>query len=134
MYATKVRQFFSECDAAFIALQDRMRGSERDIPRVNTVVIKQDEQPMWARGIVWDCSDRDNCLPVERSDASTKFAATMQINRANIRRMAAEVGGHHEHGELVDQICNGGVESGSDCELITVLAFHHSDLLTTNVR
>ena len=133
VYAKKVRQFFSECDDAFIALQDRLRGSERDIPRVNTVVIKQDEQPTWARGIVWDCSDRDNCLPVERSDASTKFAATMQINRANIRRMAAEVGGHHEHKELVDQICNGscngGVESGSDCELITVLAFHHSGLL-----
>ena len=59
VYAKKVRQFFSECDAAFIALQDRMRGSERDIPRVNTVVIKQDEQPMWARGIVWDYNDRN---------------------------------------------------------------------------
>ena len=97
------------------------------IPKVETVVIRQHEMPEWARDIVWDCTTPHDCHPVQRSDGSTRFAAKKQINREQFLNMAREV--DNLDNEIVSQIGGGGVESDSECELITVLAFHHGGLL-----
>eukprot|EP00965_Chrysotila_dentata_P121354 4012245-Pleurochrysis_carterae.AAC.1 len=82
--------------------------------------------PEWARGTVWDCSDPTDCRPVQRSSRSTKFAGERQLDRAALRR-AAEVLDWQDH-DIVAQAGEGGVEVRSDCELLTVLAFHHPGL------
>eukprot|EP00965_Chrysotila_dentata_P091143 3009273-Pleurochrysis_carterae.AAC.1 len=83
--------------------------------------------PQWARGTVWDCADPADCRPVRRSDRSTRFAGPRQLNRSAIRA-AAEALAWDDH-DIVSQAGEGGVEVRSECELLTVLAFHHPGLL-----
>ena len=103
------------------AMANLRRGTRAIPPPVE--VITQDEQPQWARGTVWDCSDRRNCRPVRPSDASTPVQGSKTIKPHGIRAMAEDLA--WEDHDIVSQICDGGIDMRSNCELITVLAFHH---------
>ena len=99
----------------------------RDLPHVPTLVIPQSEQPIWARDIIWDCADPLDCKPLQRSTAHTIFPGEKQLNRANLRQMAQLL--NWPDTDIIEQACGGGVETRSQCERITVLAFHHPTLL-----
>eukprot|EP00965_Chrysotila_dentata_P069497 2295829-Pleurochrysis_carterae.AAC.1 len=81
----------------------------------------------WAQGVVWDCTDPDKCVPVQRSSRDTQFPGRRQVDRAALRAAAAELQWADE--DIVGQAGEGGMEARSACELITVLAFHHPGLL-----
>jgi hypothetical protein len=66
-------------------------------------------------------------VPVERSTRHTVFQGRRQIDRAALRRVAADLGWHD--GDIVDQAGEGGVEARSHCPLVTRLAFHHQGLI-----
>eukprot|EP00965_Chrysotila_dentata_P078929 2602584-Pleurochrysis_carterae.AAC.1 len=83
--------------------------------------------PVWARGTVWDCADPADCRPAEASTRDTRFPGARQLDR-DAFRAAAEALGWSDR-DIVDQAGEGGVEVRSDCELLTVLAFHHPGLL-----
>ena len=129
VYATKVEGWFRWADEACADMQRRARGEEVDMPRVPTVVIEQSEQPQWARGIIWDCADPHNCVPVTRSDRHTSFPGKRQVDRAAVRRIADELGWGEVDADIIAQVGEGGVEARSGCDMITVLAFHHPGLL-----
>ena len=116
VYEDVVMKWMRDADAA-----------ARDRTRVATVTIGQEDMPMWARGIVWDCADPENCVPVSRSDRHSVFKGKRQVDRAALREVARKLNWHDT--DIVDQIGEGGVEARSTCELITVLAFHHRGLV-----
>eukprot|EP00965_Chrysotila_dentata_P165338 5459605-Pleurochrysis_carterae.AAC.1 len=80
----------------------------------------------WARGVVWDCADPDDCTPVRRSTRDTTFEGPRQIDRAALRAAAAQLNWEDE--DIVSQVGEGGVEVRSEFELLTVLTFHHPGL------
>ena len=128
VYEGEVLSWFSLADTACDACFRRLRGEAVEIPRVPTRVIRQDQQPAWARGCVWDCSDPLSCVVVRRSDAHTAFPGERQVNRSAVREVAQLLGWHDA--DIIRQVGGGGIESHSDCELATVLAFHHQGLLS----
>ena len=81
----------------------------------------------WARDVVWDCASPQDCRPVSRSDRHTVFPGRRQVDRAALRRVAADLGWHDQ--DIVDQVGEGGVEVRSSCPLETILAFHHRGVL-----
>eukprot|EP00965_Chrysotila_dentata_P158826 5246615-Pleurochrysis_carterae.AAC.1 len=81
----------------------------------------------WARGVVWDCADPARCVPVQRSSRETAFAGRRQINRAAFRAAAEQLA--WEDDDIVALVGEGGVEVRSECELLTVLTFHHPGLV-----
>ena len=78
----------------------------------------------WARGLVWDSSDPTNCVPLGRSTRHTVFPGDKQLDRANLREAARELGWDDDNTLL--QGGEGGTEIASSCSLSTVLATHHS--------
>ena len=128
VYEDDILSWFVLADAACLACHRRLQGEDLEIPRVPTRVIRQDQQPAWARGCVWDCSDPAHCFPVRRSDASTSFPGERQVNRQAVREVAQLLDWHDA--DIIRQVGGGGIESRSDCELATVLAFHHQGLLS----
>jgi hypothetical protein len=127
VYEERVESWFALVDEAGRAMRRRLAGSKEAPPRVETRVIEQSEMQPFARGIIWDCANPRDCVPVERSTADTYIPGAKQIDREGLRRMATELG--RGQCDTLDQACGGGIEVRSDCELITVLAFHHSGLL-----
>ena len=122
VYEREIQSWLRLADAAAAAIR---RGETP--PRVETRVIEQDQMAPFARGLVWDCSDPADCRPVRRSTRDTVFPGARQLDRAAVRRVAAEL--DWVDTDIIDQIGEGGVETRADCELITVLAFHHQSLL-----
>ena len=121
VYSQKVQPWMQQADAAAAALR-----AGRTPPSVPTVTITQDEMPLFARYIVWDCEDPTDCKPVERSDRHTVFPGARQIDRAAIRAAAEELGWDRVDADIIAQIGEGGVEARSACALETVLAWHHT--------
>eukprot|EP00965_Chrysotila_dentata_P015757 521512-Pleurochrysis_carterae.AAC.1 len=80
----------------------------------------------WAHGVVWDCTDPTRCTPVHRSTRDTEFEGPRQIDRAAIRAAVGQL--QWEDTDIVEQVGEGGVEVRSECELLTVLTFHHPGL------
>ena len=109
-------------DAAFAAI-----AAGGAVDRPPTVTVSQEQIQPWARGIVWDCQVPSACLPVERSTRSTIFPGKRQLDRAALRRVAAEL--HWHDADIIAQAGEGGVECRSHCPLDTVLAFHHQSLV-----
>ena len=126
VYKERVESWFDLVDAAINTPRALESGAGAPAPSVETRVIEQREMAPFARGIVWDCADRDDCVPVARSTADTKFPGDKQLNRAGLWLMAETLG--ETENEAIRAACGGGVETHSDCELITVLAFHHPGL------
>ena len=122
VYEREVRSWLRLADAAAAAIR---RGETP--PHVETRVIEQAQMAPFARGLVWDCSDPSDCRPVRRSTRDTAFPGARQLDRAAVRRVAAEL--DWVDTDIIDQIGEGGVETRAGCELITVLAFHHQSLL-----
>eukprot|EP00965_Chrysotila_dentata_P100381 3316607-Pleurochrysis_carterae.AAC.1 len=83
--------------------------------------------PQWARGVVWDCADPADCRPVQRSTRSTSFAGARQLDREALRTAAEALAWGDR--DIITQAGEGGVEVRSGCELLTVLAFHHTGLV-----
>lgn len=121
VYTQKVQPWMQLADAAAAALREG-----RSAPSVPTVTITQDEMPLFARHVVWDCADPADCRPVERSDRDTVFPGPRQIDRAALREVAAELGWGEIDADIVAQMGEGGVEARSSCALETVLAWHHT--------
>eukprot|EP00965_Chrysotila_dentata_P160339 5294272-Pleurochrysis_carterae.AAC.2 len=57
---------------------------------------------------------------------ATTFPGARQIDREALRREAQRL--EWADADIVEQVCGGGVELRADCELLTVLAFHHPGL------
>ena len=140
VYAEEVDTWFALCDAAVQALHAGRRP-----PRVPTRVIGQEQMATWARGVVWDCRDPRACRPLQPSTRDTTFPEephpthphsgqrpdgepARQIDRPAFRRVAANLGWDEIDADIVDQACEGGIEARADCELATVLTFHHESL------
>ena len=121
VYEGTVQPWLQQADAAAAALREG-----RTPPKVPTVTIEQDQMPLWARGVVWDCSDPADCKPVQRSTRDTVFPGARQIDRAALRAAAEELGWERVDLDILEQIGEGGVEARSDCALTTVLAWHHN--------
>ena len=114
-------------ELASLAAQALIAG--RAPPHVPTVVLEQWQQPQWARGIVWDTRSPSRCIPVKRSDRQTVFPGGKQLDREQVRKVAAELDWDSIDPDLINQIGEGGIETRSECELITVLTFHHDSLI-----
>ena len=121
VYAGKVLPWMARADEAAAALREG-----RTPPRMVTITITQDEMPLFARYVVWDCEDPSDCKPVERSTRDTVFPGKRQIDRAAMRAVADELGWDRVDSDIVSQMGEGGVEARSNCALETVLAWHHN--------
>eukprot|EP00965_Chrysotila_dentata_P206236 6183434-Pleurochrysis_carterae.AAC.1 len=82
--------------------------------------------PPWAWGIVWDWADPSDCQPVVPSFRDTRFRGRRQLNRAVLCTAATM---QWRDRDIVEQAGEGDMEERLDCELLTVLAFHHPGLL-----
>ena len=128
VYEAEIASWFDLADEAADSLRQGIRP-----PPVPTRVIGQQSLRPWARGIVWDCRDPDDCVPLTRSSASDSDAEYdaafpgRKLDRAACRRVAEELRWHDT--DIIEQICGGGIEVRSDCELDTVLTFHHDSLV-----
>jgi hypothetical protein len=122
VYEGEILSWFVLADSAARALRAGRRPQ-----RVPTRTIGQEKMQPWARGVVWDCSDPLACRPVRRSTRETVFPGRRQLDRDAIRRVAEILDWHDT--DIIEQIGEGGVESRSDAELVTVLSWHHQSLL-----
>ena len=122
VYDSEVASWFELADLAAADL--RAGRPPRAVP---TRVIGQEQMPEWARDIVWDCRSPTDCRPVRPSDRSTAFPGGRQLRRDRVRAVAAAIGWHDQ--DIIDQVGEGGVEIRSDCEMATVLVFHHASLV-----
>ena len=93
-------------------------------PKIATVVLPQAALRPFARGTVWQCLDPERCSPVQPSDRHTIFPGRRQIDRAAMRAIAAELGWDDD--DIIQQIGEGGIETRSECQLSTVLSWHHT--------
>jgi hypothetical protein len=122
VYEREVLGWFEIADRAVAELLAGRRPQH-----VPTRIIGQDQMQPWARGIVWDCRDPAACAPVKRSTRETQFPGRRQLDREAVRHVAERLAWHDE--DIISQIGEGGIEPRADCELITVLAFHHESLV-----
>ena len=119
IYASEVQGWLDKAASALTAL---LRGDK--VPTVPTLVLTEDHMAPWARGSVWDCSDRLKCEPVQRSTAATPIAGAKRLDPTAFQKMAADL--NWPDADIVRQVGGGGIESNSACEPLTVLAWHHS--------
>ena len=123
VYAEQVLTWLALADTAAACI----RAGTRPSP-VPTRVLGQEVLQLWARGVVWDCRNPDNCFPVARSTRHSVVPGERQLNKAKVREVASLLDWHDL--DIIDQIGEGGVEVRSDCSLDIVLAFHHESLLS----
>ena len=123
----EIQAWLARADAAAAALVRRQAGEDGEVPAVPTLVFTQEHMPRWARGVVWDCSTPADCRPVQRSTRHTVFKGEKQLNREALREVAQVL--DWQDLDLLNQIGEGGIETRSQCELVTVLAFHHAGLV-----
>lgn len=88
-------------------------------------VLREDDLPPWAQGVVWDCEDPVDCKPVRRSTAHTPVAGPRQLNRARLRYIAAQLGWDEVDADIVQQLGHGGAELRSAAPLHTTAKWHH---------
>lgn len=89
-------------------------------------VLREEELPSWAQGVVWDCEEPSNCRPVQLSTAETPVAGRRQVNRARIREVAAALAWDAVDPDIVQQLGHGGAELRSAAPLHTTAKWHHS--------
>ena len=111
--------------AADLAMAALERG---EFMSPGTLVILQEDLQPWARAILWDTSDPENCVfaqPSSRDLLHSERGKARQIDPTVLRRMAAELG--WDDLDICDQ-AEDGIESRTRCSLSTVLSFHHTGL------
>ena len=118
----RVNDWLERAGRAMVQLRS---GARPDNP--GTVIVQQHEMQLWARGIIWDTRDPQNCVPVERSDRSTIFPGKKQLDRTALRVVAQQLGWADR--DLLVQLGEGGIETRSQCGLDTVLSWHHAGLV-----
>lgn len=89
-------------------------------------VLREEDLPEWARGIVWDCENPADCKPVQRSSAATPVAGPRQVNRERIREIAAALDWDAVDPDIVQQLGYGGAELRSHAPLHTTAKWHHA--------
>ena len=92
-----------------------------------TLTIPQSELQPWARGLIWDTRNPDDCLLVAISTWETPPVSERTLNREQIRATAERLGWPDL--DLLGQCTGGGIESRSECSGDTVLAFHHTGIV-----
>ena len=122
----EIGEWLERCQQAAKIVLRRMAGEDVMVPHVETRVYTQEHQPLWACARVWDCSNPTDCQPVQRSTRHTVFPGAKQLHREAVREVAELLDWHDL--DLIRQIGEGGIETRSECERITVLAFHHAGL------
>ena len=81
-------------------------------------------QPEWARLVVWDTSDPDDCVPLQPYDENDP---PQQEVRPEFFAEWGERLRWPDH-DMLQQVCVTGVESRSSCERCTVIHPHHRGL------
>ena len=106
------------------SLRDILAG-RHTVPPATLVITQMELQP-FARGVIWDTRDADDCRPMRASTRDDVVGGEATIDRAAVRAAAAELDWPHK--DLIGQVGEGGVEARSECSWDTVLAFHHPGL------
>jgi hypothetical protein len=81
-------------------------------------------QPKWAQGIVWDCGDPQDCVPMRPFDADDP--ADHQISARFFRDWGARLEWPDE--DMLHQVTVTGTDSRSECGMDTVVIGHHVGL------
>lgn len=89
-------------------------------------VIKESDLPAWAQGVVWNAEDPARCVPVARSTRHTVFPGERQVDRAQLRRVAEELGWERVDPDIIEQLGHGGAELRSTAPLHTTACWHHA--------
>ena len=84
--------------------------------------IPNDMMQPFARATLWDTTDRDDCVPLGASDASTVFPGELQVDRHRLRAVLANMG--WDDPDLDDQL-GSGLEARTGCPRDTVVSLHH---------
>ena len=118
----RVQTWLAEAADAFAELRagGRPRGPA-------DITVHQAALVPWARGIVWDTRNPEDCKPVQRSTRRTTFSGAKQVDRAAFRRLAHEL--RWDDADIVAQVGEGGIDARSQCSLDTVLSWHHAGLV-----
>ena len=95
--------------------------------RVPDLVITQQQLQQWAQGVIWDCRDHTDCVPMQPSDEGTQFPGGHQLNRDLFRHYAHARGGDEDIAETMGR---GGLESYSEASLDCLMSFHHAGIAT----
>lgn len=113
--------YLGRSQAAFDAIR---QGRRHEPP--GDYVLKRDVLPEWARPFVWDTGDASDCRPVTRSDKDTVFPGVRQVDREALRTAAEILSWNDVDPDIVDQICNGGMEMRSTAPLHITAMWHHA--------
>ena len=111
-----VRVWLSSAQEALRAWQ---RG-EAAAP-LEPLVIREEEQPEWARGLVWDTTDPADCKPAASTTQSDPPHSSMNVKFFD--EWAAKL--EWKDLDMVKQVA-AGVVGRAACEKETVLMLHHT--------
>lgn len=92
-------------------------------------VIREEELPRWARGLVWNTEDPHDCRPVTRSTRHTSFPGVKQFDRERLRHIAKTLRWEDVDPDIVDQACEGGFELRSGAQKHITAVWHHSGVV-----
>jgi hypothetical protein len=104
-------------------LNEEIQGIRPEFLR--TRVWGQDQQPEWARGLIWDCENPRKCIPMQPSSASRP------VSHGTLDAFFLEQGRLMQwpDKEMLRQLSSGcGVQGDSRCEMVTVVMGHHQGL------
>jgi hypothetical protein len=116
----------SEIDAQAAIVEELVRGAPGAQGRRREARIWRaaDAQPEWAREVVWDCADPDNCVPMQ--PFASEEPPDDNINRAFFAMWGTRLQWADE--DMLEQVTESGVESRSALEKATVVMGHHGGL------
>lgn len=120
LYAPGVYEGIRSWLAAAAAVLKAWQRGEMAEP-LQPLVIREAEQPCWARGVVWDASDPRDCKPVRCTTRADPPQSSM--NSGFFDTWAAELGWLDM--DMVEQVAT-GVVGRAECEKDTVLMIHHT--------
>ena len=93
----------------------------------SVVHLSQEDMPGWARGLIWDCADPDDCRPL-RSEVSGLSRPRDSLDPVAFDLWAETLGWNDA--DIVHQLGAGGLRAmHEDLSMDTVLAFHHGSLV-----
>ena len=81
-------------------------------------------QPAWARLVAWDCTDVDDCVPLR--SYTMEEPVTHSLSREFFAQWGARL--RWSDKDMLQQISITGAEGRSQCEMDTVIMFHHTGL------
>ena len=99
-------------------------GASVRLAKRETRIYTQEQQPTWARGILWDTSDVADCVPMQPYSAADR-------PQQGARHAFFEAWGAFlswPDADMLQQVTLTGVESRARMELSTVIMSHHGGL------